>query len=119
MHHSSKLVVTHKWDEFTPSVTLDYNMSDDVMVYATYSRGFKSGGFNYPAVTNRPINESALEPEILDMYELGMKGEFFDSTMRLNASLYYYDYSDLQVTRASGGAGAVVTTENGIVVVIQ
>lgn len=104
--------VDDDWDEFTPSVTLDYNMSDDVMVYATYSRGFKSGGFNYPAVTNKPINESALEPEILDMYELGMKGEFFDSTMRLNASLYYYDYSDLQVTRASGGVGAVVTTEN-------
>lgn len=100
------------WSEFTPSVTLDHNLSDDVMLYATYSRGFKSGGFNYPAVTNKPPNESALDPEILDMYELGMKGEFLDSTMRLNASLYYYDYTDLQVTRASGGAGAVVTTEN-------
>lgn len=100
------------WSEFTPSVTFDYNLSDDVMLYATYSRGFKSGGYNYPAVTNKPANDSALEPEILDMFELGMKGEFLDSTMRLNASLYYYDYSDLQVTRASGGAGAVVTTEN-------
>ena len=102
------------WSEFTPSLTVDHQLSSNVMGYFTYSRGFKSGGFNYPAVTNKPINESALSPEILDMYEFGMKGEFLNSTLRLNSSLYYYDYSDLQVTRAAAGAngGAVVTTEN-------
>lgn len=101
------------WSEFTPSISVDYNVNDDVMLYATYSRGFKSGGFNYPVVTSLPPAESALDPELLDMYELGMKGEFMNSTLRANASLYYYDYQDLQVTRAAGdGPGAAVTTEN-------
>jgi len=102
------------WSEFTPMAILEHNFNDDVMAYAKYSRGFKSGGFNYPVVTNKPINESALNPEILDMYEIGMKGEFLNSTLRLNASLFYYDYTDLQVTRGpdGGGAGAAVTTEN-------
>lgn len=94
------------WNEFTPRATLEYNL-DDVMFYFTYARGFKSGGFNYPAAGSQPLN-----PEILDMFELGMKGEFLDSRMRLNASVFYYDYEDLQVTRASAGVGAAATTEN-------
>jgi len=95
-----------KWDEFTPKVTLEYNL-EEAMVYLTYARGFKSGGYNYPAA-----GSEALDPEILDMVELGLKGDFLDNSLRLNASLYYYDYTDLQVTRAASGGGGLVTTEN-------
>jgi len=94
------------WDEFTPKVTLEYNLSD-AMLYLTYARGFKSGGYNYPAAGMQP-----LDPEVLDMVEFGLKGDFLDDSVRVNASLYYYDYSDLQVTRAASGAGSLVTTEN-------
>jgi len=94
------------WDEFTPKVTLEYR-PEDVLVYLTYARGFKSGGFNYPAAGGEP-----LDPEVLDMVELGMKGEFLDNRLRLNTAVYYYDYADLQVTRASGGLNAAATTEN-------
>lgn len=94
------------WTEFTPKATLEYNL-DDVMYYFTYARGYKSGGFNYPAVGGQP-----LKPEILDMFELGMKREFLANRLRLNAAVFYYDYKDLQVTRASQGAGATATTEN-------
>jgi iron complex outermembrane receptor protein len=94
------------WDEFTPKVTLEYNL-EEAMVYLTYARGFKSGGYNYPAA-----GSAALDPEILDMVELGLKGDFLDSSLRVNASLYYYDYADLQVTRAASGGGGLVTTEN-------
>lgn len=100
--------LSDSWSEFTPKVTIDHNFTDDMMVYATYARGFKSGGFNYPVSPAQTLN-----PETLDSFELGMKGEFADNTIRLNASAFYYDYKDLQVTRASGvGVGAAVTTEN-------
>lgn len=103
--------LSDSWSEFTPKITIDHDFTDDVMVYATYASGFKSGGYNYPvlpAAGAKPLN-----PETLDSFELGMKGEFADNTVRLNASAFYYDYKDLQVTRAAGvGPGAAVTTEN-------
>ena len=60
---------------------------------------------NYPLYST----PNGVEPEILDMYELGMKGDYLDGTLRLNAALFYYDYQDLQVQRpASEGAGTTV-----------
>ncbi|MEE4454843.1 TonB-dependent receptor [Novosphingobium resinovorum] len=95
------------WSKFTPSATLQYDFGN-TLVYAKFARGYKSGGFNYP-VQNQPV----LSPEILDMYELGLKGNFFDRAVRTTLSAYYYDYSDLQVTRAAAeGVGVIVTTEN-------
>ena len=93
----------HDWSEFTPKATIEYKL-DNSLVYFTFSRGFKSGGYNYSAPAN-----TVLEPEILDMYEIGFKGDFVDQKMRLNASAYYYDYSDLQVSRAAIDAGTTVT----------
>lgn len=92
-----------KWDEFTPKVSLEYAL-DSGITYLTYARGFKSGGFSYPAVGTEP-----LDPEILDMLELGVKLELLDNQLRINSSLYYYDYQDLQVTRAGGGSGTAIT----------
>ena len=96
------------WSEFTPKVTLQHD-ADYGMGYLTYARGFKSGGFNYPAVGNKP-----LDPEILDMYEFGFKTDLLQKTMQLNAAVFYYDYKDLQVTRAGSGSGGglTLTTEN-------
>lgn len=106
-----------KFNKFTPKVTLSYD-GDAGLMYATYSRGFKSGGFDFPAskinpLTGQPV--ATLRPEVLDMFELGWKTSFFDRKVRLNASLFYYDYKDLQVTRAASDptTGAVVNlTEN-------
>ena len=95
------------WSKFTPSATLQYDFGN-TLVYGKFARGYKSGGFNYP-VQNQPV----LAPEVLDMYEFGLKGNFFDRAVRATVSGYYYDYSDLQVTRASAsGVGAIVTTQN-------
>jgi len=97
------------WTEFTPKATIEYRWRDDSLAYLTYSRGFKSGGFNYPARGAKP-----LEPEILDMIELGVKSDFLDGSLRTNAALFFYDYTDLQVTRAGsiGGGAVLLTTEN-------
>ncbi|MGE4430435.1 MAG: TonB-dependent receptor [Sphingobium sp.] len=95
------------WSKFTPSATLQYDFGD-TLLYGKFARGYKSGGFNYP-VQDQPV----LSPEVLDMYEIGLKGNFFDRAVRTTLSAYYYDYGDLQVTRAAAaGVGVIVTTEN-------
>lgn len=88
---------SHSWKKFTPTVTLEYSFAD-MMAYAKFARGYKSGGTDYPA------RGSFLKPEVIDMYEIGLKGNMFDRAVRMTLSGYYYDYKDLQVTRA-GGAG--------------
>ena len=100
------------WDEFTPTVTLQYDW-DLGMAYATYKKGFKSGGFAYPYVVG--FSDQSVEPEILDMYELGLKADLLDDTLRVSAAAYYYDYEDLQVNRNAGlvpGVGVVIPVEN-------
>lgn len=96
------------WSEFTPKVSLEYQ-ADVGLLYLTYARGFKSGGYNYPAFGN-----SSLDPEILDMLELGVKLDLWDQRLRFNCAIYYYDYEDLQVSRAAGGSGmsVLLVTEN-------
>jgi len=92
------------WDQFTPRVALEYRGGFG-LAYASYSRGFKSGGYNYPASLG-PV----LDPERVSSYELGIKSELLDKRLRLASALFAYDFKDLQVTR--GGSGAFLTTEN-------
>lgn len=101
------------WSDFSPKVSLQRHF-DAGMVYLTYSRGFKSGGYSYPARSPAGVGD-ALDPETLDMVELGIKSDFLDGTLRTNAALYYYDFKDMQVTRAGGNitTGTVLAvTEN-------
>ncbi|TXS96451.1 TonB-dependent receptor [Parahaliea maris] len=95
------------WNKFTPRIVLEHHFGES-LIYASYSQGFKSGGYNYPASTT----PESLDPETLDMYELGLKGDFLNHSLRLATSIYYYDYKDLQVTRAASGTIGIVTTEN-------
>jgi iron complex outermembrane receptor protein len=94
----------HDWDQFTPRVSLEYR-GDFGLAYATYSRGFKSGGYNYPASINPVLN-----PETLDSYEIGVKSDLANDRLQLSSALFSYDFRDLQVTR--GGSGTFITTEN-------
>lgn len=81
---------------------LDYKLADDVLAYASFNRGFKSGGFN-PSSLTLP----SFVPEILDAYEIGLKSTLFDRRVRLNLSGFYYDYSKLQVSRSVDGATGI------------
>lgn len=68
------------------------DLTDDVRVYASVNRGFKSGAFNINTFNNPPVR-----PEVLDALEFGVKSELFDRRLRLNASYFYYDYKDVQL----------------------
>ncbi len=85
------------WDAFSPKFGLDYQLTDDVLTYASVSRGFKSGGFNGRPLDNSPGLES-YNPELVWSYEAGVKSRFMDDRVQLNAAFFYSDYSDVQVT---------------------
>jgi iron complex outermembrane receptor protein len=83
------------WSEFTPKVSLDWQATDDILIYAAYSRGFRSGGFNGRATT--PTSASTpYDPEFVDAYELGAKTSWLDRRLTLNMAIFQTDYSDKQ-----------------------
>lgn len=81
------------WDAWTPKLGIEWRPSDAAMLYASYTEGFKSGGFNSLQVSNPPY-----DPEYVTSYEIGAKTQWLDNRLRLNAAAFYYDYDDLQVT---------------------
>ena len=115
---------SNSWQAISGDLVLDYQLTDDVMLYASYRRGFKSGGFSsaldnpqrygrlcsptpgndcsdpsvLPEATN-PANvlNTTVDEEILQSYEAGFKSMWFDRRLRFNFSTFFYDYDDLQV----------------------
>jgi len=101
------------WSEFVPSTSLAWNFGDSSLLYFTASKGYKSGAF--VAQTNNAADAAiALEPEFATNFELGVKTQFMDDRVRLNATVFTMDYEDLQVFRLVGsllvGANAQATT---------
>ncbi len=92
--------------EFTPAVTLDYSPTKDFMIYATYSKGFKGGGFTQ-RIFPPEATVSSFKPEKAQVVELGAKTEWFDKRLRLNGALFSTSYTDLQVIVNEGIAPKV------------
>ena len=91
------------FNKFTPKVSLDWRPTDDVMLYASWSRGYRSGGFSNRAQTvfsaNRPFG-----PETVDSYEIGEKGAFLDHRLVVNLSAFIAKYNNMQQnTTVPGG----------------
>ena len=86
-------------DPLTWRVGLDHQFTPDVMVYASYNKGFKSGGFNLSLPGSAPFY-----PEHVDAYEVGLKSEFFDHRVRMNLAGFYDRYNDIQVAVVLGGS---------------
>ena len=83
------------WGELTYRAVLDHHFTPDIMGYASYNHGFKSGLYNITVFFNQPV-----DPETVDAYEVGIKSELFDRRLRLNVAGFYYDYKDLQLRQA-------------------
>ena len=100
------LTADDSWTSFDPRIVLDYQLNDEVMLYASYASGFKSGGFNQtPTPELNQLDVAAGEQQTIlsfdeetnESFELGMKGMFWDGRARMNAAIFYSDYSDLQI----------------------
>lgn len=78
---------------------LDYRVNDDVLVYGSYSRGFRSGKYDIEFFhgPNTGFDIVDLEEETLDAFELGVKSTLLDNTLELNASLFFYNWNDQQL----------------------
>ncbi|MDB9907686.1 TonB-dependent receptor [Gammaproteobacteria bacterium] len=98
-------------DESTYKLGIDHALNDNQMLYATYSTGFKPGGFN----TTDIVGLTTFEPEIANTLEIGMKNTLMDGALLLNVSAYANDYEGLQlskiVNRASLNSNADATIE--------
>ena len=98
-------------DESTYKLGIDHALNDNQMIYATYSTGFKPGGFN----TTDIVGLTTFEPEIANTLEIGMKNTLMDGALLLNVSAYANDYEGLQlskiVNRASLNSNADATIE--------
>ena len=86
------------WSHFSPRVGVEYQGSEDMMLYASYANGFKSGGYNMRGDLGAdPEAAAPFDPEIVDTFEVGVKSEPTDD-IRINATYFYSDYQDMQVT---------------------
>jgi len=84
----------------TPKFGIQYQIDPQTLIYVTYAKGFKSGGFSASATNT--VAALGFSPEKLTDYEGGLKTTLFDNRLRLNLAGFYYDYSDLQVEEAIG-----------------
>jgi len=121
------------WSEFTPRLAVNHKLSKNVNIYANYSKGYKAGGFNTFALNLNydDINEdgvidsddgdawveengggaapdgstlASFDPETVDSFEIGMKGNFLENTLKVNLATYYFNYNDFQGQFISGGS---------------
>jgi iron complex outermembrane receptor protein len=93
------------WSSFTPKAGLTYDFSDDVMAYASYSRGFRSGGYNV-RFTDLSGNSTPgpYDQEVADAFEIGVKSTLWDGRGRINVALFNNKYDDLQRTTINESA---------------
>ena len=101
--------VKQSWQAVTGRAVVDWkpdvSFTDDTLIYASYSRGYKGGGMNPPRVDinpeviqYQPLAES-FAPEYLNAFEIGTKNSLLDGRARFNATAFYYDYKDYQVSQ--------------------
>lgn len=105
------------WSKFTPRLTLKFQATPDVNLYAVYAEGVKPGGFNGAGglVPDPPRPE--YDQETSDNFEIGMKSEWLDGRVLVNLAAYYIDASDIQLTtpivRTDGSPVTSVASNQG------
>jgi iron complex outermembrane recepter protein len=94
------------YDAFTGRIVLDHKLSDDNLLYASASRGFKGGGLNAAGST-----QATFDPEFINAFEIGSKNQFADGTLQANFSGFYYDYSNLQLGQRRSTSVQTINTD--------
>lgn len=98
------------WSNFSPEVTLSYQYNDDIMFFASYREGFKSGGYDMSygiatrlgAISSGVPLDNTYNEETVDGFEVGMKSTLLDGTLRFNVTAYSFAYEDLQLSKFDG-----------------
>jgi len=95
--------------EVTGKLGVDYKFNEDILVYASYNRGFRGGSINNGGQFAAPPTLDGIyaTPEFVDAYELGIKSDFFDGKLRVNGAAFFYDYTDQQFVNQVGLAAFI------------
>ena len=109
---ADRLELDNDWDAVTWRINLDWTPTEDSLVYAGVTTGYRSGGFHLGLAQLGDYDQ-----EEVIAYEAGYKGDFLDGRLRLNAAAYYYDYTDqqLRLVGALPGPGGTVITGDVVV----
>jgi len=108
---------SESFDKLTPKAVVSYQATDDVFAFASFSRGFKSGGYQGRGTSIRVVSKPFL-PETADSYEIGLKSTWFDGRFQFNPTAFYTDFKDLQIVELLQEEGAppeatsVLVTQN-------
>lgn len=96
---------SQEYSVFTPTLGAQWNISDDVMSYVSFSKGFKAGGWT-TRLSNplADIDDAAFGPEESETYELGIKSQFMDDHVQVNAAIFYTDYTGIQLQIQEGAS---------------
>ncbi len=92
--------------KLTWRLSLDHRFSPELLTYASYNRGFRSGAY-IPQATPIVI----LEPDVVDAYEIGIKSDLFDRRVRLNVAGYYYNEKNIQVQQVISGVNSAYNAD--------
>lgn len=95
-------ILDRSYSDFSPRFVVDYRLTDDVLAFASYTKGYKAGGFNSVQIASEFTNED------VSSYEVGIKSEFPDSKVVFNLSGFHYTYNDKQAIRLSTPAGSSI-----------
>lgn len=98
-------VQSETWDSFTPSLRASFDATEDVLLYASLSTGFKSGGFTVQQA-------GSFDPENVLTYEAGLRSTYADGRVLLNGAIFSSEYKDLQV-RVPISFGVIQTRNAG------
>ncbi|MDP1632546.1 MAG: TonB-dependent receptor [Caulobacter sp.] len=103
-----------KFDDISPEATLTWRPSADVTAYAAYKTGFKSGGYasvltgNIAPLPVSPLRDFTYQPEGAEGFELGLKTQMLNRSLRIDTTIYSYEYSDLQVSNVNTSTGVSI-----------
>jgi outer membrane receptor protein involved in Fe transport len=87
-----------KDDDVVMKLATQYRFDDTKMLYALYSEGFRLGGQNSPRAAQRGVVPEQYKPDVLENYELGFKSQWLDNRLLLNVSLFFMEWSDIQLS---------------------
>jgi outer membrane receptor protein involved in Fe transport len=98
--------------KLTGTAKLAYRFTPETLVYASYARGYKAGGFNLDRIASTvqtvagqptaPVLDTSFKPETVDSYELGVKNTLLNRTLLLNLTGFYQDFNDFQLNAFNG-----------------
>jgi iron complex outermembrane receptor protein len=105
-------IVNQQWDKLTGRAVANWTpklaFTDQTLVYASYSHGYKAGGANPPGavldafqtsdVIGSPVHPLTFKPEFIDAFELGTKNTLLDGALTLNGDVFYYNYENYQIS---------------------